>query len=388
MVGLIRENMVVGIDATNLRGGGTATHLMELLRVAQPHEHGFDQVIVWGGELLLNQIEDRTWLCKVHEPLLDKTLVARLFWQRFFLDRRLRQAECNILLVPGGIYFGSFQPFVTMCQNMLPFEWQEFRRFGFSWLTIKFLLLRISLLAAFKRANGIIFPTEYARKTINALLNKMDGSATIIPHGVDKRFREAPKPQRPIAKYSYELPFRLLYVSSVLAYKHQWKVMEAVYRLRQVGFPLQLELVGPIFHSGRRFYESLAQLDPKNEWIYYRGEIPFNLMHECYKTADLFVFASSCESISIALLEAMASGLPIASSNRGPMPEILDKAAIYFDPENVSEIVNAIRSLVENAHLREEKSWACFEKAESYTWKRSADETFSMLAHMVKTASQ
>ena len=64
--------MRIGIDASNLRAGGGVTHLVELLRAADPPAHGFEQAIVWGGAATLSKIEDRDWLCKVHDPLLDR----------------------------------------------------------------------------------------------------------------------------------------------------------------------------------------------------------------------------------------------------------------------------------------------------------------------------
>src|SRR2546426_5596379 len=79
--------MRLGIDASNLRAGGGVTHLIEMLRAANPRAHGFSQVIVWGGKATLNQIEDRPWLEKVFQPLLDKGLPYRVYWQRFRLSR-------------------------------------------------------------------------------------------------------------------------------------------------------------------------------------------------------------------------------------------------------------------------------------------------------------
>ena len=66
--------------------------------------------------------------------------------------------------------------------------------------------------------------------------------------------------------------------------------------------------------------------------------IPYHELHSEYKDADLGVFASSCENLPIILIEKMASGLPIACSNKGPMPEVLGSAGVYFDPENSYEI--------------------------------------------------
>jgi glycosyltransferase involved in cell wall biosynthesis len=372
--------MIVGVDASNLSTGGSATHLVELLSAAQPQEHDISQVIVWGGKTILNQIEDRLWLQKIHEPLLDKSLPIRLYWQLSKFDQKARMKDCDILFIPGGSYFGSFRPFVTMSQNMLPFEWASIRRYGISWLVIKNLFLRRSLVVSFRRANGLVFLTEYAKAAISPFIASNRGMITRIPHGVDERFRKEPKPQSPITTYSSKSAFLLLYVSQVTPYKHQSRVIEAVSQLRQMGLPLELELVGSIDHAEKKFSRSLSKWDPKREWIRFRGEVPFNTMHKIYQKADLFVFASSCENMPIVLLEAMAAGLPIASSNLGPMPEMLDNAAIFFDPNYPIEIANAIKILVDDPYLREEKSWASYEASKPYTWRRCAYETFDFIA--------
>src|SRR5437667_650331 len=114
--------MRLGIDASNLRVGGGLTHLIELLRSARPAAHGIDLVTVWGGQRTVAQLPaDRPWLRIEHEPMLDRGLPVRLGWQRLRLPR-LARASCDLLFVPGGAYAGTFEPFVTMSRNLLPFE--------------------------------------------------------------------------------------------------------------------------------------------------------------------------------------------------------------------------------------------------------------------------
>jgi glycosyltransferase involved in cell wall biosynthesis len=123
-------------------------------------------------------------------------------------------------------------------------------------------------------------------------------------------------------------------------------------------------------------------LDPRREWIQYSGEIPFKRLHEIYQEAELFVFGSSCENMPNILLEAMAAGLPIASSNRGPMPEMLGEAGLYFDPEDPASIASSIWDLIESPELRTKLAKAAFERAKGYSWRRCADETFELLAQV------
>jgi len=381
--------IVLGIDASNIRAGGGVTHLVELLRAAEPQEFGFDRVIVWGGESTLDVIEDRPWLDKGHEPLLDHALPIRVYWQRFKLARLARLARCTLLFVPGGSYGGSFRPFVTMCQNMLPFELSEASRFGFSWPGLRYRLLNRSQSSTFLRAQGLIFLSDYARDVVKGAPNGELARDVVIPHGVDARFLCQPREQKDISDYSAGNPFRILYVSIVNLYKHQWNVAEAVSELRGSGFPVEIDFVGPAYPRAlRRLKVAMSSIDPAGEYIHYTSSVPFDRLHSRYQQADAFVFASSCENLPNILLEAMASGLPIACSNRGPMPETLGNAGVYFDPEMPNEIAGSLRELITDSALRTRLAHAAYARAMNYSWSRCANETFSFLAQVAQESGR
>ena len=84
--------------------------------------------------------------------------------------------------------------------------------------------------------------------------------------------------------------------------------------------------------------------------------------------------------MSNAMLEAMASGLPIAASNRSAVPEILGDAALYFDPVQPEEIAEAMHSLMEDSALRERCAWRAYERSQAYSWTRCARETLALLS--------
>jgi glycosyltransferase involved in cell wall biosynthesis len=102
-----------------------------------------------------------------------------------------------------------------------------------------------------------------------------------------------------------------------------------------------------------------------------------------YSRADAFIYASSCENLPSTLLEAMSAGLPIACSNKGPMPNILGDGGVYFDPENPEEIAAALRRLIASPGAREKHSSVASERARRYNWEHCADETFSFLRKIV-----
>jgi glycosyltransferase involved in cell wall biosynthesis len=378
--------MIIGIDASNLRAGGTKTHLIELLRAARPADFGIGDVLVWAGSAVLDQIEDRPWLRKQAQPLLeqaanpyrDRRQLHRAYWQRFHLPRLMRAQRCDLLFVPGGMDNSGTRPMVTMSRNMLVFEPSEAARYGCSLARVRLWALRWLQSRTFHRAEGLIFLTEYARSAVLRLVDVDVAKTVVVPHGVSAQFRFAPRLQRSLGECSAAQPFRILYVSTIDIYKHQWHVVNAVRQLRARGIPVVLDLVGPAYPAGLRRLQ--AELRAEDDFIRCRGSTPHGALCDLYRAADLKVFASSCENMPNILLEAMAAGLPIACSRRGPMPEVLADAGVYFDPDDPDDIRDAIATLLQSAELRERCAAAAFERAKAYSWERCAAETFGFLA--------
>jgi glycosyltransferase involved in cell wall biosynthesis len=378
--------MIVGVDASNIRTGGGLTHLVALLGAAEPGELGIAEVVVFGSRATLERLPRRPWLVPVHEPWLDRPLPWRLAWQQLRLPRRVA-GHCDVVFVPGGNAPRLGPPVVTMSRNMLPFEMPELRRYGLSPTALRLLLLRFGQARTFRRADGLVFLTRYAQDAVLRAAPTRARTA-IIPHGVDEAFRRKPAPARALEEGGAARPLRVLYVSIVDLYKHQWHVAEAVARLRAAGLPVAAEFVGPVYPGAeRRFRGALAALDPRGEFLRYAGPASREVLPGLYASADVFAFASSCENMPNILLEAMAAGLPIACSQRGPMPEILGDAGVYFDPERPDEIARALEALLRDAPLRARCAELAYARALAYSWERCARETLSFVAEVARFAA-
>jgi glycosyltransferase involved in cell wall biosynthesis len=180
---------------------------------------------------------------------------------------------------------------------------------------------------------------------------------------------------------------RILYVSIVDVYKHQWHVAEAVARLRREGVPIAIEFVGDSYpKAGRRLRSALQRLDPQHAFLTVREAADHAALPQRYHTADLFVFASSCENLPNILLEAMAAGLPIATSSGGPMPEILGESGLYFDPLKPESIAKALRRLADDADLRGRLAAGAYARAGQFSWEQCAQSTFRFLASVLEEA--
>jgi glycosyltransferase involved in cell wall biosynthesis len=373
--------MIVGIDASNLNEGGGLTHLLEILANFDIDQHNIDRVVIWGRPKTLIQIRNYSWLKKISPKELNLSLFRRLVWQRYGLTKSAKVNDCDLMFSPGSIFFSNFKPYVTMSQNMLPFESKEAKRYGFSLKMLRLMLLRKIHSKAFISSEGVIFLTNYAKDRVTKVLGKKSYlSSSVISHGVNARFFTPPKEQFNDTEYSLERPFNLVYVSTLDTYKHQWHVVEAVAKLRKEGYPVVLNLFGSFYlPSKKRLEKSINKFDLNGEWVKYHGEVPYQELHNIYKKAHLGVFASSCENMPIILLEKMASGLPIACSNKGPMLEILGNSSELFNPEEPLEIYHALKKLINNKQLRADQAEFNFQSAQKYTWKKCASKTFSYL---------
>lgn len=377
------DKLVIGIDATNILQGGGRTHLIELINGLKIGEFGISKVVIWAGISTLALIRDHPSIEKVNTPFHEKGLLLRTFWQRFYLSVAASKIGCDVLFIPGGSYSGSFRPVVVMSQNLLPFEIKELKRFGFSLLASKLLILRYIQARSIKTADGLICLTQYAKGAIERV-TPIPANVAVIPHGVNERFRRLPKRQISVEKFSAINPYRILYVSTVFQYKHQWNVVEAVSRLREnTGWNLSLDLIGSAYPSALNKLETAIQrYDPNQSWITYHGAVPFDQLHLLYERGDLGVFASTCENLPNILLEKMACGLPIASSNCGPMPEVLQNSGVYFDAENPRDIECKLREIIESPKLRTNLSNTSHSLSQRFTWEICAHETFSYLVQV------
>lgn len=379
--------MRIGIDASNILAGGGLNHLSELLRIGPVTNQDIKKIVVWGSRKTLATLPHHHWLDRVHDPLLEGSFWLRYLWQKKRLPQ-LTTRYCDVLFIPGGTYVGAFHPFVTMSQNLLPFMPSERSRYGFSLSHLRLWLLEKSQASTFRKADGLIFLTNSAREVVEQRVGVRPGKIALIPHGISEDFFRLPCSKEAFSAFSRKRPFKWLYVSIVNQYKHQWHVVEAIGMLRKNGVPLTLSLVGPAYPPAlRRLEETIRKIDPGKEFISYYGSIPYSQLPGVYHDADGFVFASSCENMPLILMEAMASGLPIACSNRAPMPEVLGDAGIYFDPEQPSSIAEVLLRLMKDHELRRWCAEGGYRRSKDYSWNRCANETFSFLSEVAHDSS-
>lgn len=380
-----KPGLVIGIDASRNRSGGAKNHLLGILTAVDPRQYGIAEVHVWSYSSLLQSLPDLSWLVKHNPPSLEKSLPYQVVWQYGKLSKELLAHGCDVLLSTDAGSVCRYQPSVVMSRDMLSFECNEMNRYPFwSFAHIRLFLLRYMQVASLKSASGALFLTQYASDVIQRYTGRLS-TVRIIPHGIGDRFRQ----NTALGLWEDSVKeIRCVYVSNADRYKHQWHVVTAISELRRRGHSLSLRLVGAASGPAKDLVDmAIAHSDPRREFIEVldavpHDDIPLHLAH-----TDIFIFASSCENMPNTLIEAMAAGLPIACSNRGPMPEILQDAGVYFDPENPRTIIEAIEKLISDRHFRHEAALKARKLSHQYSWSRCARETWTYLADVSSDAS-
>ncbi|MBN1664239.1 MAG: glycosyltransferase family 4 protein [Deltaproteobacteria bacterium] len=370
--------MIIGIDASRNRSGGAIAHVVGIISAGNPLAHGIREVHVWAYKKLLDALPDLPWLFKHNPPELERSLFHQMWWQFRSLAKSAKASKCDVLFSSDASTFCRFRPLVVMSQDMLQYEPGAMRHFGLSKKRLKMIALLLVQNRAMRFADGVIFLTQYTAKLVQkklGLLNRIE----IIPHGIDEVFKE----QQIMVEWPCigERSIRCVYVSHVEMYKHQWVVVKAIAELRRQGCNINLTLIGGgSGHAQELLYKQLLVSDPQRLFVEIMGFVNHDKLPELLANSDLFVFASSCENLPITLLEAMAVGLPIACSNRGPMPDVLKDAGIYFDPEDLKSVVEAIEKIIIDADLRTTIAKRAKELSHQYSWDRCSAMTYEFLA--------
>ena len=376
----MKRGMNLGIDASTVGSGGAKRHLIEILNCFDPTKHGFSKILIWGHIDLLDQLPSSDNIIKHSHPLLNKGILFRIFWQFFYRDFQFKN-NIDVLFSPFGTYIGNFRPYVTMSRNMLVFDKAEQKKFGFSWYRLKFILLFYVQRRSFRNSQGLIFISQYAKEYIAKYINYDFINTSVIHHGISKIFKKKPLLQKDINTYDTKNPFILLYVSTVFNYKNQLNVVEAIKRIRKKGIPVKLNLIGGVGEKkiGKELTKKINEFNSDEKFINWVRGVDLEEVVNYYHSSDLFIFASSCENMPNILIEAMASGLPIACSSSKPMPEFLNDGGLYFNPEEIDDIKQTVEKMIKNSKIRYKYSKSSFSISNKYSWKICADKTFHFL---------
>lgn len=184
----------------------------------------------------------------------------------------------------------------------------------------------------------------------------------LVPNGVDlDRFH-------PGEGIPDQGPLRLLCVARLIKRKGQEQLIEAVRILADLGVDIFLDLVGT--GDAESDYRALADRLGIAGRVHFLGYIPREQIPEVYASAHLFVLPSYNEGMSVATLEAMASGLPVIVTRTGGTAELVQEGVngFVFDWGDVPSLVKHIQKMAEDRPLARQMAQAARKRASAFSW--------------------
>ncbi len=362
---------IIGINASRTKSGGGIVHLEKILTNYSNKKYKFLEIHIWGYEEILDFIPINKIFVKHIAFANDKGIIYQIFWENYILPKELKKYGCNLLINLDAGSFCRFTPNITMSRDMLSYESGIMNKYFFSISWLRLLILKYVQVWSLKNATKAVFLTNYAKCIIEKDSNYSFNSIQ-IPHGIDQLDFEILKKQNNFSEDFIEI----VYVSNFDLYKNQDNVIIAFKKLSKKYNNIRLHLVGAFSHKS--FYEKCKKIANNDKNIFFHGSITHSSISSYLNSADILLFASSCENMPNTLLEYMTAKKPILCSNKGPMPEILGKWDYYFNPENVNSIVYNLERLLSDYKSWDDISTMAFERVKKYSWKKSSDDLFNL----------
>lgn len=242
-----------------------------------------------------------------------------------------------------------------------------------------------------EKASLIITDSEFTRQTLVEKYQVPASKVCSIFMGVDHTvFRPDPSQEKlQWLREKYRLPEQFaFYPANTWPHKNHVRLVRAwaLFKKRvSVGCPLVL--TGKAREGHRSFLAEVERLGLQRE-ILFLGYVPRLEMPLLYAAASFLIFPSLFEGFGLPVLEAMASGCPVACSNLTTLPEIAGRAALLFDPYSEEETAEAAHRLMEDGDARQALRQRGLERAQEFSWEKTARETLQVYYKAVQAPAR
>jgi glycosyltransferase involved in cell wall biosynthesis len=245
--------------------------------------------------------------------------------------------------------------------------------------TLDTLICRYWLPIISKQVDAIITDSEWSKIEISKYLQIPEEKITVTSLSAKRHFRvmQADEIGPALARSGVEKPY-ILYVGSIEPRKNLLRLVEAYAQLRRWSQHWNLVIVG-----SRNLWKSspvakkVASMGLQSN-VRFTGFVPDEDLSALYNGADLFCYLSLYEGFGLPVLEAMACGTPVITSNTSSLPEVAGEAALLVNPYQVEDIVVAMRAVLSNHDLAQDLRERGLRRAAQFSWDRTARETIAV----------
>lgn len=289
--------------------------------------------------------------------------ISRFLWNTFYYPFQARRFDLLISPTTHGSFTLPNQ--VITIHDLLSLRYKNIsahQRFYFKYL-LPFLI---------SRAKVVVAVSETTKQEIIHFLKCPPEKIAVIYNGYDQQRYFATNETTNHIREKYGIQDYLLAVGPTYPHKNFETLIDAYASLDQTTRDKHPLLIA----GGKKKYldhlKQYVQGRQLNQQIHFTGYVPSELMAPLYREAHALVFPSLYEGFGFPLLEAMACGCPVISSNTSSMPEVCGEAALYFTPTNRKEMSLSIEKLVFDNKLRQDLREKGLVRAKQFSWEQTA----------------
>lgn len=304
-------------------------------------------------------------------------------WEQWELPKAAYAEGCDVLHCTSntGPIFCRV-PLVTTLHDIIYLESISlFKKEGSWYQKLGNMYRRYFVPPVIKRSKKIITVSNYERNRISSYFGFADNRLTAIYNGVGEHFK--PITNNKILqsiKEEFGLPNDFFFfLGNTDPKKNTVGVLRAFAEFN-ASYPGKYHLVMLDYDEAelQRILMSINAIELR-ELIYLTGYVPNSKLPAIISQCTIFLYPSLRESFGIPILEGMACGVPVITSNTSSMPEVAGKdAALIIDPFKPNEIANAMRNLVEDKMLAKVLSEKGIERAKDFSWKAMAKNVLEL----------
>jgi glycosyltransferase involved in cell wall biosynthesis len=234
-----------------------------------------------------------------------------------------------------------------------------------------------------QRAQKILTDSQYSKERIVFRTQVDPAKIEVIPLGVNAIFAPASIDNKQNWRAAFELPEKyLLFVGTLEPRKNLVRLLKAWELAAGQLMDVHLLIAGGSWKSfGSAGFD---QLPPRSRLLGYFNHEDLPILYNC---ALGFIYPSLYEGFGLPPLEAMACGTPVIASATTSLPEVVGDAAITVEPEQVEEIAAAIIALAGDEALRAGLSERGLQRAQQFSWERTACQTWQVLKETARQAA-
>lgn len=297
-------------------------------------------------------------------------------WEQVILPAAAKKANCDILHCTSNTApLNTSVPLVVTLHDIIYLEKLSLLSKGFTnYQKFGNMYRRMVVPGVVKKCKKLITVSEFEKKRIVDFFKINPAKVEAIYNGVSAHFRPVPDQETLSAiRKKYNLPERFFFFfGNTDPKKNTIGVLKAL----SLFLSKSEEKIPLVMLDFDR--EELARLISEvgdqslSEHIILTGYVPNTELPGIYCLSTIFLYPSLRESFGIPMLEAMACGTPVITSNTSSMPEVAGNAALFIDPFKPEQITEAIFKLLNDPAIKSGLIVSGFEQAQKFTWKNMA----------------